>query len=99
MREKRKISKYAVFIIVLLILVSLFFMNFLKGNRHSPSESGEIAANLSAISTFDYSEVTTIEQKIRKLEITEAKSTFDITKRLSPAQYKKIFSTINVLAD
>lgn len=88
-----------IFILVLLILVSLFFINFMKKNSSADYSSKTINTNLSAISTFDYSKVTTVESKIKKLETTEARGTFDVTKRLTKAQYRKIFGTSVILGD
>ncbi len=48
-------KKYLIFILVLLILVSLFFINFMKKNSSADYSSKTINTNLSAISTFDYS--------------------------------------------
>ena len=92
-------KKYLIFILVLLILVSLFFINFMKKNSSADYSSKTINTNLSAISTFDYSKVTTVESKIKKLETTEARGTFDVTKRLTKAQYRKIFGTSVILGD
>ncbi|SCK01124.1 GDSL-like Lipase/Acylhydrolase [uncultured Eubacterium sp.] len=92
-------KKYLIFILVLLILVSLFFINFMRKNSSADYSSKTINANLSAISTFDYSKVTTVESKIKKLETTEARGTFDVTKRLTKAQYRRIFSTSAILGD
>ncbi len=99
-QTKRKHGKkYLIFILVLLILVSLFFINFMRRNSSADYSSKTINANLSAISTFDYSKVTTVESKIKKLETTEARGTFDVTKRLTKAQYRRIFSTSAILGD
>lgn len=91
--------KYLFFIIVLLILVSAFFMNFFRQNEPDDYNEHKILENLSAISTFDYSEVTTVEKELKKLEINEAKGTFDVTKPLTNAQYKKIFNSSVILGD
>lgn len=92
-------KKYLIFIIVLLIFISIFIINLLRHNSSADYSNRQIRQNLSAISTFDYSKVSTIEDKIRKLEITEAKGTFDVTKKLTPEQYKKIFSTSVIMGD
>ena len=68
-------KKFLIFIIVLLVLVSLFFIQCFKGNENA-----------------DYS-----EKKIRKNISTIA--TFDVTKRLSKDQYRRIFSTSAILGD
>lgn len=71
----------------------------MKKNNSAEYSSTTINTNLSAIATFDYSKVTTVESKIKKLETTEARGTFDVTKRLTKAQYKKIFKTSVILGD
>lgn len=97
--RKSHSKRYLIFLLVLLILVSLFFINFMKKNTSADYSSTTINANLSAISTFDYSKVTTVESKIKKLETTEAKGTFDVSKRLTKAQYRRIFGTSVILGD
>lgn len=92
-------KKYMIFIVVLLILVSVFFINFLRHNSSADYSEKKIRENLSTVSTFDYCKVSTIENEIKQLEITEAKGTFDVTKKLTNAQYKKIFSTSAILGD
>lgn len=102
MREKKQKTtsrKYVLFIFVLLILVSLFFINLVRYNRTADYSSAAVKANVSAIATFDYSKVTTVEEQIKKLETTEAQSDFDVTKKLTAAQYRKIFSTSVILGD
>ncbi|MFR7990357.1 MAG: GDSL-type esterase/lipase family protein [Anaerovoracaceae bacterium] len=99
-KKKKRINKaYLLFILALLILVSLFFINFIRQNKAADYSSAKIKANVSAVATFDYSKVTTIEDQIKKLETTEARGTFDVTKRLTTAQYRKIFSTSVILGD
>ncbi len=94
-----KQKKLILFLIVLLILVSLFLINLFKQNSSADYSNRRIRENLSAITTFDYSKVTTIESEIEKLERTEAKGTFDVTKKLTKEQYQKIFSTSIILGD
>ncbi|MCI9640363.1 MAG: hypothetical protein HFE72_09635 [Emergencia sp.] len=99
-REKRTNSKkFLIFIIVLLLLVSLFFIQYFKSNEDADYSEKKIRTNISTIATFDYSKVTTIEAQIKNLEITEARGTFDVTKTLSKDQYRKIFSTSAILGD
>lgn len=92
-------KKFLVFLIVLLILVSIFFINLFKGNGKADYDDNSIKLSLAAISTFDYSKVTTIEDQIRNLEATEGKSNFDFTKGLTKEQYRKIFSTSVIIGD
>lgn len=102
MATKKKTSnstKFLIFIVVLLILVGLFFIQFFKGNRNADFEDAYIKTNISTIATFDYSKVTTIESQIKKLETTEARGTFDVDKALTIEQYRKIFSTSAILGD
>lgn len=92
---------YLIFVVVLLVLVSLFFVNFLRNN--SPADINEdtttIKANIATISTFDYSKVVSIEEQIKKLEDTEARGNFDVSKKLTKAQYRKIFGNSIVIGD
>lgn len=98
--KKKSHSKlYLIFVIVLLILVSLFFINFLKSNQEADTTGKAVKANISAISTFNYSRVVTVEAQIKKLEDTEARGNFDVSKKLTKAQYKKIFNSSVVIGD
>ncbi|MCI5689030.1 GDSL-type esterase/lipase family protein [Anaerovoracaceae bacterium 42-11] len=97
--KKTRSKKFLIFIIVLLLLVSLFFIQCFRGNEDADYSEKKIRTNISTIATFDYSKVTTIEAQIKKLEITEAKGTFDVTKKLSKDQYRKIFKTSVILGD
>lgn len=102
MRRTTKKSQnkiYLIFVVVLLILVSLFFINFLRSNSEADTDTKIIKANISAISTFNYSRVVTVEAQIRKLEDTEARGNFDVTKKLTKAQYRKIFGNSVVIGD
>ena len=90
---------YLIFVVVLLILVSLFFINFLRSNSPADTDNKVIKANISAISTFDYSKVISVEEQIKKLEDTESRGNFDVTKKLTKAQYRKIFGNSVVIGD
>ena len=98
-KHRKKQKNLICFLIVLLVLVSLFLTNLFRHNRSADYSDKRIRANLSAIATFDYSKVSTIESEIRNLERTEAKGTFDVTKKLKKEQYQKIFSTSIILGD
>lgn len=98
-KNAQKQKRLILFLLVLLILVSLFLINFFRQNSSADYSDKRIRANLSAIATFDYSKVSTIESEIRNLERTEAKGTFDVTKKLTKEQYQKIFSTSIILGD
>lgn len=91
--------KYLVFVVVLLILVSVFFINFCRGNSSSGDSDRKIKQNLATISTFDYSTVSTIEKELKNLEASEAKGTFDVTKKLTNDQYKQVFGNSVILGD
>ena len=91
--------KFLIFIIVLLILVSLFFIHLLRNNQNADYSEKKIKTNISTIATFDYSKVPTIEKAIKKLETTEASGTFDVTKTLTKEQYRKILGTSVILGD
>ena len=97
--HRKKQRKLIGFLVVLLILVSLFLTNLCRQNSSADYSDKRIRANLSAIATFDYSKVSTIESEIQDLERTEAKGTFDVTKKLKKEQYQKIFSTSIILGD
>lgn len=97
--HKKKQKKMIGFLIVLLVLVSLFLTNLCRHNSSADYSDKRIRANLSAIATFDYSKVSTIESEIENLERTEAKGTFDVTKKLKKEQYQKIFSNSIILGD
>ncbi|MGN0659592.1 MAG: GDSL-type esterase/lipase family protein [Emergencia sp.] len=99
MRSRKEQRKFMIFIAVLLILAGLFFINFFKSNDSADYSSTRIRANLSAIATFDYSQVTTVEKQIKALETAQAKGTFDVTRVLTKDQYRKILSTSVVLGD
>lgn len=92
-------KKYFIFIIVLLILASVFLFNFLRSNSKADYDSKTVKTNISTIATFDYSKVTSIEDEIRQLEASEAKGNFDAGKVLSNDQYRKIFSTSVIIGD
>lgn len=92
-------KKFLIFIIVLLILICVFFINLFRGNSPADYDKKTVRTSLAAISTFDYSKVTTVEKEIKKLEITEAQSTFDVTKVLSKEQYRKILKTSVIIGD
>ncbi len=98
-RKVSKNSKFLIFILILLLLVSLFFIHLLKGNKDADYDQSTIKTNVSTIATFDYSKVTTIEAQIKRLENAEEKGTFDVNKTLSADQYRKIFSTSAILGD
>lgn len=102
MRKRQHLKgnkKYLVFVIIILLLVSIFFMNFCRNNRDSGYSDKIIRQNLATISTFDYSTVSTIEKELKNLEASEAKGTFDVTKKLTSDQYKKIFGNSVILGD
>lgn len=92
-------KKFLIFIAVLLILVSIFLFNLLRGNGKADYDEKTINTSLAAISTFDYSKVTTIEKQIKNLEVTEARSNFDVSKVLTKEQYRKILKTSVIVGD
>ncbi|MEE0741836.1 MAG: GDSL-type esterase/lipase family protein [Emergencia sp.] len=92
-------KKYLIFIIVLFIFASIFLWNLLRENASFDYDNHRIKNNIATIATFDYSKVTSIEDEIRQLEVSEAKGTFDVNKVLSNDQYRKIFSTSVILGD
>ena len=99
-KKRKQVNKtYMLFIIVLLILAVVFFFNLVRQNKTADYSDAKIKANVSAVATFDYSKVTTVEEEIEKLEATEAGGTFDPREGLTSAQYRKIFSTSVILGD
>lgn len=92
-------KKYLIFIVAILVFTSIFLWNLLRANTNADYDNRTVKTNIAAIATFDYSKVSSIEDEIRQLEISEAKGTFDVNKVLSNDQYRKIFSTSVILGD
>ena len=91
--------KYLIFVIVLLILVSLFFINVFRHNKPADYSNKNVKVNISTIDTFNYSKVVTVEDQIKLLEDRESKGNFDVSSKMTKAQYQKIFRTSVIVGD
>lgn len=97
--KKKSNLTYLIFLIVLLALASLFFVNFMRQNQPADYSDKNVRINISTISTFDYSEVPTVESRIRQIENVETRGNFNVNKGLTNDQYRKIFSTSIIIGD
>jgi len=94
-----KAKKYVIFIVVILILMSIFLLNLAKHNKTADYSDKTVKGNISAISTFNFSKVTTIEDQVKALENTSSANTYSGKGELSKSLYQKIFNTSAIIGD
>jgi hypothetical protein len=85
--------------LLLLLFIVLFFMNFFRSNRSADYSNVQVQQDLTAISTFDYSNVSSVEAQIRNLERKEGRTTFNVNKPMEIAQYRKAFKSSVIVGD
>ena len=97
--KKYKVTKYTVFVFILIVTSVFFLIHFLNWNRDAAVNDKTVNKNLDIINSFDYSDVNTVETAIQTLEANEEKFAFDATKPMTSAQYKQIFKGNIVIGD
>ncbi|NLD11724.1 MAG: hypothetical protein GX671_08255 [Clostridiales bacterium] len=94
-----KVRKYLVFLAVLFILLIVFIFNLIHMNHNADYSDQTVRGNISTISSFNYSNVATVEDQVRALDNTSNASTYNGSDKLSKSQYQKIFNTSVVIGD
>ena len=98
-KQKKKPLKYTIFLLILIVFAVTFLLNLFSCNRNAKVSEKTINESMAALTSFDYSKVTTVESELEKLELTEGKTTFDATKPLTGAEYQKIFKGNIIVGD
>jgi hypothetical protein len=97
--KNAKVKKYLIFLIIILVLAVVFLFNCFRHNSTADYSDKTVKGNLSAITTFNFSKVATIEDQVKALDNTSSANVFNGRDSLTKAQYQKIFATSVVLGD
>ena len=94
-----KVKKYLIFLVVLLLLLCVFLFNILHHNHNAEYSNNTVKSNISAISKFDFSKVTTVENQVKALNGASSSDAHNTSGNTSKAQYQKIFGSSIVIGD
>lgn len=94
-----KTKRYLIFILVLFVLVCVFLFNLIHQNSKADFDKDTINKNLSTISTFDFSKVSTVEEQVKALDTNSDAGSYSVGSSLSKSRYQQIFSHSVVVGD
>lgn len=98
-RGKYKLNGYKLFVMIVFLFSAGFSLHFFRINKNAGVDRHAIDTGLAAISAFDYENVSTVEDEIRKLEKAENRAQIAPGGNLTSAQYKQIFTGDIIIGD